>query len=186
MPLFFIFLQSSSGTPTIPVSHVTTPYQYDNHESITMFSNKDTIGILKIPGINYEGYVVQSNNNTFYLNHDYNKKESIYGNAFLDYRVKLNNRQLNIYQHHSQNNNGIGFATILKYQDKSFALDNKDIFLETKNETLHYEVFASSFINKANNEHMQVLFGTTKEFIEHLDELTTNSLYKLSALDNIN
>ena len=44
----------------------------------------------------------------------------------------------------------------------SFTVNNKDIFLETKNETLHYEVFASSFIAKTNNEHMQVLFGTTK------------------------
>ena len=182
--LFFIFLQSSSVTPTSSVSYVTTPNSYDNHENITLFSNKDTIGILKIPGINYEDYVVQTNNNTFYLNHDYNKKESIYGNAFLDYRVKLDNRQLNIYHHHFQNNN-LGFASILKYQDKSFAVNNKDIFLETKNETLHYEVFASSFIAKTNNEHMQVLFGTTAEFIRHLDKLTTNALYKLSALDNI-
>ena len=52
--LFFIFLQSSSVTPTNTVSYVTTPNSYDNHENITLFSNKDTIGILKIPGINYE------------------------------------------------------------------------------------------------------------------------------------
>jgi len=136
------------------------------------YQNKDIIGTINVA--NTEKIVVQTTDNEYYLNHDLNKRNSIYGTIFLDYRNNIEDKQLNIYGHNSSNDKG-PFNILEQYLNKSFYNKNKYITLSTKENTFIYEIF--SVAKTSTNEHMKINFNNNSDWLIHLNKLKTMSIY---------
>lgn len=110
--------------------------------------NNETIGWIKVPNTEINYPVVQTKDNTYYLNYDFNKKENTAGWIFLDYRNKLDNSDNNyiIYGHNRLDNSM--FGTLKNTLNEEWYKNNKYIFFNTTNSYLTYEVFAVYSIDK--------------------------------------
>ena len=110
--------------------------------------NNETIGWIKVPNTEINYPVVQTKDNTYYLNYDFEKKENTAGWIFLDYRNKLDNSDNNyiIYGHNRLDNSM--FGTLKNTLNEEWYKNNKYIFFNTTNSYLTYEVFAVYSIDK--------------------------------------
>ena len=87
--------------------------------------NSEIVGVIKIKNTNINYPIVQSSDNTYYLDHSYTKDKSSAGAIFLDYRNDLENLSKNniIYGHHRLDNTMFGSLSNLFEEEW---LNNKD------------------------------------------------------------
>ena len=138
------------------------------------YNNKDIKGILKIANNNI--VLVQTNDNSYYLNHLIDKKENKTGSVFIDYRVNIDtSKQVNIYGH-SSDYYDVSFNILKEYLNKDFYLKNKNIYIETVNGIYKYEIFSVKVTS--NEEHLKISFDNLDDLNEHLVKLKSNSLYE--------
>lgn len=102
------------------------------------YSNNEIIAKLEIPNL-FNILITQSKDNEYYLNHSISKKSDKKGTEFMDYRVNINSKQINIYGHNSQTYN-LPFRKIEKYLDKKFFDENKYIILSDDNYKSVYQI----------------------------------------------
>lgn len=102
--------------------------------------NPDIKGWITIDNtiINYP--ILQTENNDFYLTHDYKKEENKYGSIYLKNSCNLNdnNSNLILYGHNMMDEEM--FNSLLKYQDKAFYDEHKTVNITTENEERKYEI----------------------------------------------
>ena len=110
--------------------------------------NSDTIGWIKVPNTEINYPVVQTTDNKYYLNYDFEKKENTAGWIFLDYRNRLDNSDDNyiIYGHNRLDDSM--FGTLKKTMEEEWYKNNKYIYFNTTNSYLTYEVFSIYSIDK--------------------------------------
>lgn len=134
-------------------------------------------------GNNLISSIVQTNDNTYYLNHNIKKENSKFGAPFLDYRTKIGDKKIIIYGHNSKNIK-LPFSAFENYYDKSYYENNKYIFLDTVEELKKYEIF-SVYIETENFDYMDIDFPTKKGYFDHLNELKNKSFYETgTSLDS--
>ena len=140
--------------------------------------NNDTVGWLKVKGTNIEYAVVKSNNNSYYLNHNFEKEENSAGWIFADYRNKLDGTDKNIiiYGHNRKNNSMFGSLENILTEEWYSNQDNLVIDFITKNEYQKYQVFS---VYKIENEDYYI----NTEFIENEFESFINTLKHRSIKD---
>ena len=106
--------------------------------------NTDTIGWLKVNGVQVEYPVVKTKNNSFYLNHSFDKSYNNAGWIFADYNNKIDGTDKNIVIYGHNRRDGSMFGTmknILKsewYNNE----ENRIITFITEAEDCKYEVFS--------------------------------------------
>lgn len=151
------------------------------------YKNDDIVGILKLDGAGIETFLVQTNDNKYYLNHLVDKTPNKVGSVFVDYRTKIGeSKQVNIYGH-SSGNYDIPFDNLKKYLDKNFYEENKIMTIDTVDGRYTYEIFSVKVTD--DEEHLNVNFFNEQEYVKHLKMLKNNSLYEenitLSESDEI-
>ena len=130
--------------------------------------NEDTIGWIKIENTNINYPIVKTDNNTFYLKHDYYKESNSAGWIFMDYRNNLDDQNLVIYGHHRKD--GIMFGDVDKLMKKKY-YDSNDgkILLVINGEAKYYQIF-NVYDAKSNDNYADRNFddfeATLKEFKE--------------------
>ena len=139
-------------------------------------NNEDIVGSIKISGTNIDEYIVQGDDNDYYLNHNLDKEEDIAGSVFLDYRNDFSDKKLLIFGHNARRLKTVPFHDLEKYMDESFYKDNKYIDLTLNNEESKWQIFSVMTVEKGNNTHMKLHF-TDQEWTRHIDWLKSNSLY---------
>ncbi|MBR4693592.1 MAG: class B sortase [Bacilli bacterium] len=103
--------------------------------------NEDTIGWIKIENTNINYPIVQTNNNDYYLRHDYDGNRNAAGWIFMDYRNSMDDQNIVIYGHHRKD--GIMFGDIDKLMKKSYYDDNDGkILLVINGENKYYQIFS--------------------------------------------
>ncbi len=104
--------------------------------------NNEIIGWLEIADTRINYPVLQTDNNDFYLDHDYKKQYSVFGSLFLDKNFDLDNGSSNylIYGHRAKN--GLMFEDLYKYAKKDFYTNHKQIRFTTLKEDATYEILA--------------------------------------------
>lgn len=139
------------------------------------YHNSDIIGNIKIKntGINYE--LVQSQDNTFYLNHNSNKEEDKNGSIFLDYRNNLTDKKLLIYGHNSEYE-WAPFKELENYLNQNYYEENKYIYLTLNNINYKYKIFSVIITSPNEYRHTKINF-TEEEYIEHINWLKEQSIY---------
>lgn len=116
--------------------------------------NNDFAGWLNIPGTNISYPVVMTNDNDYYLSHDFWKKKSAAGTLFIDaYSPEgIDTTNLIIYGHNMKNRSM--FGNLRKFRETEWFNNHSTIELFLKNETKIYTIFSvrevSSDINTLN------------------------------------
>lgn len=113
--------------------------------------NNDTIGFLKVNGTDIEFIVVKGKDNSYYLHHNFEKKENVGGWIFADYKNKLNGVDKNIVIYGHNLKSGTMFSSLKNVLDKKWQDDqnNREIIFITENEKNLYQVFS---VYKIKNE----------------------------------
>lgn len=138
--------------------------------------NSDYIGWIDIPGTIIDYPVVQTKDNQFYLDHDFNKDKSPYGTAFLDYQAKIYESQnLVIYAHNMSD--GQMFTDLTKFENEEFFKENSVINFRNK----VYDIFSVNKVN-VNRDVGKVIQYTNPDyydqeyFLNWINEMSQDSL----------
>lgn len=143
--------------------------------------NNDTIGWIKVNNTNIDYPFVQSNDNNYYLTHNFNKKKTSAGWVFLDKRNNKNlNNKNNIIYGHSRKDKSM-FGTLKDTLNKKWYKnkDNLIIKITTETKEYNYEIFSIYTIEK-ENYYLQTVFKTSKEYKTFLNILKERSIYNFN------
>lgn len=150
------------------------------------FNNSDIKGILNIDGLDVNIPIVKGKDNNYYLKHAVNKKKSVIGSVFIDYRNNTNSRQINIYGHNSTKFNP-PFKVLEGYLDKDYYNEHKYFEFMVNDETRKYEIFSVIVANKdSSEEHMQFSYKKDSDWLKHFQRLQKKSKYKINVTVNKN
>lgn len=104
--------------------------------------NDDTVGFIKVNGTNVNYPIVQTNNNSYYLNHAFDKSKNSAGWVFADYRNNMVNFDKNtVIYGHSRSNQTV-FGSLKKVLNKSWYSNknNHIIKLSTPTENTLWQI----------------------------------------------
>ena len=107
--------------------------------------NSDIVGWIEVEGTNINYPVLQGEDNSYYMNHNYKKEENTYGSIFLDkdYDWSIPSSNLLLYGHNLQN--GELFHDILNYKDKSYYEEHPVIRFTTEKEDSEFEIISAFY-----------------------------------------
>ena len=145
--------------------------------------NRKLIGWLKIEGCDIDYPVMQTSNNEYYLDHNYNQEYDKNGSLFLDKDcdAAFPNDNMIIYGHHMKS--GKMFGNLNYYSKESFWEDNKEFTFDTIYETGIYAVmyvFRSKIYSEEEIvfKYYQFIDATSEnEFNSNMEEMANMSLY---------
>ena len=146
--------------------------------------NKKLIGWLKIDDTIIDYPVMQTSNNEYYLDHNFNQEYDKNGSIFMDYNCSVYPRSTNliIYGHHMKS--GKMFGQLQKYAKESYYKEHKIIQFDTIYEKGTYEimyVFRSQVFNENDMVFKYYQFinaNSGVEFDSYMDEMKKISLYE--------
>ena len=137
--------------------------------------NSDTVAWLKVENTNIEFPIVQANNNSYYLTHNFDKKYNVAGWIFADYKNKLDgtDRNIVVYGHNMRNNSMFGSLKDVITEEWYNNEENKYITFVTENDYRTYQVF-SVYQIQTEDYYIQTEFKSN-EFTEFIDTITKRS-----------
>ena len=137
--------------------------------------NSDTVAWLKVENTNIEFPIVQANNNSYYLTHNFNKKYNVAGWIFADYKNKLDgtDRNIVVYGHNMRDNSMFGSLKDVTTEEWYNNEENKYITFVTENDYQTYQVF-SVYQIKTEDYYIKTEFKSN-EFPEFIDTITKRS-----------
>lgn len=151
--------------------------------------NKDTIGWLKVNETDIEYAVVKTDNNNYYLDHNFENEYNKAGWIFADYKNKLDGTDKNIVIYGHNRRDGSMFASlknILKEEWYSNQENRKITFITEKEESI-YEVF-SIYQIEAEDYYITTDFKNG-EFLKYIETVKNRSIkdfnIEVSKEDNI-
>lgn len=150
---------------------------------ILLNKNKSLIGWVKIADTNIDYPVMQTQNNEYYLDHNFEQGYDKNGCIFMDKDCDVIDRSTNliIYGHHMKS--GAMFGELDKYADEEFYQGHKTIQFDTIYEKGTYEI-AYVFRSQVYAED-EIVFkyyqfidaNSEAEFISNMEEMAALSLY---------
>ncbi len=149
--------------------------------------NEETVAFLKVNGTNINYPVVQTKDNTFYLDHSYDKTSNDAGWVFMDYRNKISDFDDNtiIYAHgmtsfSSENTTMFGSLRKILKSDWYENTDNYVIYLSTPTISTLWQVF-SVYSIPTETYYLTTNFGTKKSYKEFINTLVGRSVFDFNA-----
>lgn len=139
--------------------------------------NSDIVGWLTIEGTNINYPIVQTDNNTYYLKHSFEKKYSNYGAIYMDAIVDKEFNSLNTFIYGHNTSNETMFGELRKFMKQSFYDEYKNIFIYTKDKNFKLEIF-SVHIDRASSKSYQMNFTTMDLYKEYIDLMKSYSVIK--------
>ena len=149
--------------------------------------NNDTVGWIQVRGTNINYPFVQTDNNSFYLDHSFNKKYNKAGWVFMDYRNNKDvfDKNTILYAHGRQDSTMFGS---LKNILTSGWLNNKDNYivrLSTEKENTLWQVF-SIYEIPTTSDYLKTNFKNNNNFLEFANMLIKRSAYNFNTSVGIN
>lgn len=152
--------------------------------------NPDVVGWIKVNGTNINYPFVKTDNNSYYLNHTFDKSYNEGGWVFLDYRNNTNKRDQNtiIYAHGRTNKTMFGSLKDILSNNWINNSENYVIKLATESESTLWQIF-SIYRIPTTNDYMRINFKNNSNFKEFADILLSRSIYdfktEVSPTDHI-
>lgn len=142
--------------------------------------NSDIVGWIILEGTQVNYPIVQGSNNSYYLNHSYDKKWSSFGSIFMDYSSSsdFSDKNTFIYGHHTRN--GSMFGEVNKYMDINFYQEHPFFFLYTPNGNYQVEVF-SVYTADALSDSYDQSFSSEEEFKQYIEMVRNKSKYDIDV-----
>lgn len=144
--------------------------------------NSDTVGWIKVNGTNINYPFVQTNDNTYYLKKDFNKKYNSAGWVFMDYRNNVKDFDKNTILYAHGRIDGTMFGS-LKNITKSNWYNNSDnhvVKLSTEYENTLWQVFSIYRIPEVS-DYLNIDFNNNEEYVKFLEMLQNRSEYKFDV-----
>ncbi|WP_050741169.1 class B sortase [Acetobacterium bakii] len=137
--------------------------------------NPDTVGWVLIEGTPLNYPVVQTDNNDYYLSHNFERNAAIEGTVFLDYVCPSENTRNNIlYGHYMQDESM--FGVLWQYQNEAYFKVHPIIQYDRPGNPGKWEIF-SVYITEADYDYRRPEFTDNTEFINYMNRVKKRSLY---------
>ena len=173
-------LEETVITKDIEIVDDKTIKDYIN-ELRSKYDNDDIKGILSIDGLDVSIPVVKGKDNSYYLKHAVNKKKSVIGSVFIDYRNNTTSRQINVYGHNSTKFNP-PFKVLEGYLNEEYYDEHKYFEFMVNDETRKYQIFSVIIADKEDaEEHMQFSYKKDSDWLKHYQRLKRRSKYKIDV-----
>ena len=167
-----------------------TPTDNDKYSNISFLSvdftellqkNSDTVAWIKVNNTNVNYSVVQTNDNEYYLKHDFNKNSNFGGWVYGDYRddfTYFGNNTI-LYAHNLINRTMFGSLIWCQKEAWYTNEENQYIKISTPTSNTIWKIF-SIYQIKPEVYYLKTYFETTEEHQEFLDTLKSRSIYNFN------
>lgn len=148
--------------------------------------NTDTVAYIIVNNTNISYPILKTTNNSFYLNHSFDKTYSNSGWVFMDYKNNNFNDQNTVIYAHARLD-GTMFGTLKNVLKKNW-YNNKDnhiITIITKDKTIYYQVFSTYTID-TEDYYIQTSFKDKNEYSIFLNTIQNRSIYNYNLKLNTN
>lgn len=139
--------------------------------------NSDTVGWIKVNNTKVDYPVVQTGNNSYYLNHSFDKSYNVLGWVFMDYRIDENetDKNITIYGHNAKN--GSMFASLKDILKEEWYSNEENLnVLYVNEEGSHtYKVFSIYQIEE-ETYYTNNFFSSDAEYEEFIDVIKGRSI----------
>ncbi|MBE6903596.1 MAG: class B sortase [Ruminococcaceae bacterium] len=145
--------------------------------------NADTVAWIKVMGTNVDYPVVQTDDNDFYLTHDFNKNENKAGWVFGDFRCNFYNLGYNtiLYGHERMDYSMFGSLTFCRDDWWYNVKTNHFIFLNTATQKTVWQIF-SIYVTTVDFNYIKTGFSGEEDFSEFVQSLNDrNTIPTLKA-----
>ena len=141
--------------------------------------NSDIVGWITLAGTPIDYPVMQTDDNDYYMTHDFDRSESKAGSLLLDFRCDFTNmyqaaHQI-VYGHNMKN--GSMLQALTNYEDESFFIDNPHINIDTLYGDYTFEVF-SVYETPIYFNYLKTEFGNRKKWLAFIQALQDKSMYE--------
>lgn len=139
--------------------------------------NPDVVGWIKIDNTLIDYPIVQTDDNSYYIDHDIEKKDSKSGAIFLDYRNadEAQRKHMIIYGHNMKN--GTMFHDLQSYKQEDFFFNHRNFTVWLYGEKREYEVI-SEFIVSTDVRFIQTKFDSDQAFVDFMKQLMSLSKFE--------
>ena len=121
----------------IPIGELSSKYQKIQE---LQKQNADIKGWIKIENTHINYPLLQTDNNDFYLTHNYKKEKSVSGSIFIHPNSDLKDKNSNVIIYGHQMDNGTMFGDLHKYKEQSFYEEHSKITITTEDTEADYEI----------------------------------------------
>ncbi|MCR5357796.1 MAG: class B sortase [Lachnospiraceae bacterium] len=169
--------------PTVHVDEVEeAPPMLDEFNALYL-KNRSIVGWIRIEGTSIDYPVMQSSNEDYYLDHNFDQKKDNNGSIFIDSDCSIWPRSQNLIIYGHNMKSGKMFGTLDKYKDKSYWEKHPLIGFDTLYEKGEYQVMY--VFNEVVHEEAEVAFkyyqfvdaNSAQEYKSNMDEMAAMSLY---------
>ena len=149
--------------------------------------NPDTVGWIQVKGTNINYPIVQTTDNSYYLNHAFDKTSNDAGWVFMDYRNDAVNFNQNTILYAHSRLTGSMFGSLKNILNSSWYTnkDNHIIRLSTPTENTMWQVFSVYTIPK-ESYYITPNFNSNEAYQEFLNTMKSRSEVEFSAEVNTN
>ena len=149
--------------------------------------NLDTVGWIQVKGTNINYPIVQTTDNSYYLNHAFDKTSNDAGWVFMDYRNDAVNFNQNTIIYAHSRYNGTMFGSLKNILNSSWYTNknNHIIRLSTPTENTMWQVFSVYTIPK-ESYYITPSFNTVDSYSEFLNTIKGRSEVEFSGTVNTN
>jgi len=138
--------------------------------------NSDIVGWITVENTDIDYPIMQSDDNDYYMEKDFDKQYSYPGSIFLDFRCDFRNMYMSahqiVYGHNMKN--GTMFQQLTKYQDEEFFQENRYININTLYGSYVFEVF-SAYETPVSFYYLKTDFSDKGEWYEFIEMLQQKS-----------
>lgn len=136
--------------------------------------NEHIVGWISVDGTKLNNPILQTDNNDFYLDHNFKDNYSRAGSIFMDYRndVMDMNRNTILYGHAMKN--GTMFGNLKNYLQQDYADAHSTIYVDTLYEGYDIEVFAA-YETTIDFYYIETEFQTDETFLKFIEEVKERS-----------
>ena len=144
--------------------------------------NNDTVGWIQVNGTNINYPFVQTNNNTYYLKKDFNKKYNSAGWVFMDYRNNISNFDKNTILYAHGRVDGTMFGSLKNITKSNWYSDknNHVVKLSTEYENTLWQVFSIYRIPETS-DYLDIDFSSDEKYEKFLSLLKSRSEYQFEV-----
>lgn len=164
---------------TITSEETTVPAEYNDYYT----ENNDFVGWIKIDGTHVDYPVVQTDNNDYYLNHNFKKKKEGRGAIFMDKDCNAQTLDTNTVIHGHNWLDKTMFSQLTKYSDFDFYKEHTVIEFNTRTEMHKWKIVSVFITSASKSEDNGYVFNYVYPHMEsinfegYVNELKTRSMY---------
>lgn len=142
--------------------------------------NERIVGWISIDNTKLNNPILQTDNNDFYLTHNYKNRASRAGSVFMDYRNDALDISRNTILYGHAMKDGTMFGTLKKYLDQDYANAHHTIYVDTLYEGYDVEIFAA-YETTIDFYYIETEFKTDEDFMHFIAEVDKRSTIDMNV-----